>query len=97
LEAHFIASSNKLHNDFISCSYKEKLTVEIAALQKQKILFITSNKPIQLANDNKENIEKFDLIVVGSGSGLDVANAIFKHGLRVAIIEKGATGGTQNF
>src|SRR5215204_290264 len=62
--------------------------------RKKKILFITSNKPIQLADDNNKNIEKFDLIVVGSGSGLGVANAIFQHGLRVAIIEKDRMGGT---
>ena len=37
--------------------------------------------------DDKNNIEKFDLIVIGSGSGLDVANAVFQHGLRVAIVE----------
>lgn len=47
-----------------------------------------------MAVDENKNIEKFDLIVIGSGSGLDVANAIFQHGLRVAIIEKGKMGGT---
>jgi dihydrolipoamide dehydrogenase len=47
-----------------------------------------------LAVDNSKNIEKFDLIVIGSGSGLDVANAIFQHGLKVAIIEKDRMGGT---
>jgi mycothione reductase len=62
--------------------------------KKKKILSITSHKPIQLADDNIKNIKKFDLIVIGSGSGLDVANAIFQHGLRVAIIEKDRMGGT---
>jgi mycothione reductase len=39
--------------------------------------------------------EKFDLIVIGSGSGLDVANAAAtQHGLKVAIIEKDRMGGT---
>jgi mycothione reductase len=39
--------------------------------------------------------EKFDLIVIGSGSGLDVANAAATHhGLKVAIIEKDKMGGT---
>lgn len=39
--------------------------------------------------------EKFDLIVIGSGSGLDVANAPpSQHGLKVAIIEKDKMGGT---
>jgi mycothione reductase len=40
-------------------------------------------------------LEKFDLIVIGSGSGLDVANAAAtQHGLKVAIIEKDKMGGT---
>ena len=38
--------------------------------------------------------EKFDLIVIGSGSGLDVANAAAQSGLKVAIVEKGMIGGT---
>ncbi len=36
----------------------------------------------------------FDLIVIGSGSGLDVANAAAQHGMKVAIIEKSRMGGT---
>jgi mycothione reductase len=36
----------------------------------------------------------FDLIVIGSGAGLDVANAAAQHGLKVAIVEKGRMGGT---
>jgi mycothione reductase len=32
--------------------------------------------------------------VIGSGSGLDVANAAYQHGLKVAVIEKGKMGGT---
>lgn len=36
----------------------------------------------------------FDLIVIGSGSGLDVASAATEHGLKVAIIEKDKMGGT---
>jgi mycothione reductase len=32
--------------------------------------------------------------VIGSGSGLDVANAVYQHGLKVAVIEKGKMGGT---
>ena len=39
-------------------------------------------------------MEKFDLIVIGSGSGLDVANAVSEKGLKVAIIEKYKLGGT---
>jgi dihydrolipoamide dehydrogenase len=37
-------------------------------------------------------LQKFDLIVIGSGSGLDVANAVYQHGLKVAVIEKGKMG-----
>jgi dihydrolipoamide dehydrogenase len=39
-------------------------------------------------------LQKFDLIVIGSGSGLDVANAVYQHGFKVAVIEKGRMGGT---
>src|SRR5918912_2255333 len=39
-------------------------------------------------------MQEFDLIVIGSGSGLDVANAAAQHGMKVAVIEKGKMGGT---
>src|SRR5205809_6852086 len=39
-------------------------------------------------------MREFDLIVIGSGSGLDVANAVAQDGLRVAIVEKSKMGGT---
>ncbi len=39
-------------------------------------------------------MKQFDLIVIGSGSGLDVAVAAANRGLRVAIVEKGPLGGT---
>jgi len=39
-------------------------------------------------------LQKFDLIVIGAGSGLDVANAAYQHGLRVAVLEKDRLGGT---
>jgi len=39
-------------------------------------------------------LQKFDLIVIGGGSGLDVASAMAQHGLKVAIIEKDRLGGT---
>lgn len=39
-------------------------------------------------------MQKFDLIVIGSGSGLDVANAASQQGLKVTIVEKGKLGGT---
>ena len=40
------------------------------------------------------NIKKFDLIVIGSGAGLDVASAAAQSGMKVAIIEKSSMGGT---
>ena len=43
---------------------------------------------------DRGNSQKFDLIVIGSGSGLDVANAAYRHGLKVAIVEKDRMGGT---
>jgi mycothione reductase len=39
-------------------------------------------------------LRDFDLIVIGSGTGLDVAVAAASNGLKVAIVEKGALGGT---
>jgi len=39
-------------------------------------------------------IQKFDLIVIGSGAGLDVAAAVASKGLKTAVIEKGRLGGT---
>lgn len=39
-------------------------------------------------------MREFDLIVIGSGSGLDVAVACAQRGLRTAIVEKGPMGGT---
>lgn len=45
-------------------------------------------------NEKSRKVERFDLIVVGSGSGLDVANAAAQSGLKVALVEKGRMGGT---
>ncbi|MGV8084696.1 MAG: dihydrolipoyl dehydrogenase family protein [Candidatus Bilamarchaeum sp.] len=39
-------------------------------------------------------IEKFDLIVIGGGSGLDVSSAAASSGLKVAVVEPGPMGGT---
>jgi len=39
-------------------------------------------------------MREFDLIVIGSGSGLDVGVAASESGLRVAVVEKGPIGGT---
>lgn len=39
-------------------------------------------------------MQEFDLIVIGSGSGLDVAVAVSQAGKKVALVEKGPLGGT---
>ncbi len=39
-------------------------------------------------------MEEFDLIVIGAGSGLDVASAFASHGKKVAVVEPGPLGGT---
>ncbi len=39
-------------------------------------------------------MEKFDVIVIGSGSGMLVASAAVEQGLRVALVEHGKMGGT---
>lgn len=39
-------------------------------------------------------VDEFDFLVIGSGSGLDVANAAAARGLSVAIVEEGPLGGT---
>lgn len=39
-------------------------------------------------------MRKFDLIVVGGGTGLDIANTAAQQGYRVALIEKNMLGGT---
>ncbi|HYY86118.1 MAG TPA: dihydrolipoyl dehydrogenase [Nitrososphaeraceae archaeon] len=40
------------------------------------------------------DMKKFDLIVIGSGAGLEVASAAAQSGLKVAIVEKSSMGGT---
>jgi dihydrolipoamide dehydrogenase len=39
-------------------------------------------------------MQEFDLVVIGNGSGLDVASAAAEHGWKVAIIEKDRMGST---
>jgi mycothione reductase len=39
-------------------------------------------------------MQEFDLIVIGAGSGLEVAKAAAQQGMKVAILEKGKMGGT---
>ncbi|GAA0517772.1 Pyridine nucleotide-disulphide oxidoreductase [Halorubrum aquaticum] len=40
------------------------------------------------------DMQEFDFLVIGSGSGLDVANAMAGRGNSVAIVEEGPLGGT---
>lgn len=44
--------------------------------------------------DVEVKVQKFDLIVIGSGPGLDAANAAHQHGLKVAVIEEDRMGGS---
>ncbi|MFQ6019367.1 MAG: FAD-dependent oxidoreductase, partial [Dehalococcoidia bacterium] len=39
-------------------------------------------------------MKSFDLIVIGSGSGLEVSSEAAEHGLSVALVENGPFGGT---
>jgi mycothione reductase len=39
-------------------------------------------------------MERFDVIVIGSGSGMLIASAAVEHGLKVALVEHGKMGGT---
>ncbi len=39
-------------------------------------------------------MEKFDLIVIGAGSGLEVMSAASSRGMKVALVEEGPMGGT---
>lgn len=41
-----------------------------------------------------DDVREFDLIVIGSGAGLEVASAAAQSGLKVAIVEKSKMGGT---
>jgi dihydrolipoamide dehydrogenase len=41
-----------------------------------------------------DGMEEFDFLVIGSGSGLDVANVATNQGQSVAVVEKGPLGGT---
>jgi mycothione reductase len=39
-------------------------------------------------------MEKYDVIVIGSGSGMVVVEEALSHGLKIALVDKGPTGGT---
>lgn len=47
-----------------------------------------------VSNTGRTQLEEFDLIVIRSGSGLDVANSVYQHGLKVAFVEKDRMGRT---
>jgi dihydrolipoamide dehydrogenase len=54
-------------------------------------LFLTSTAPNGVCD---VFMKEFDLIVVGAGSGLDVASAFASQGKEVAVVEPGPLGGT---
>jgi len=39
-------------------------------------------------------MEKYDVVVIGSGSGMVIIEEALSHGLKVALVDKGPTGGT---
>lgn len=41
-----------------------------------------------------DDLNEFDLVVIGSGAGLEVASAAAQSGLKVALVEKSSMGGT---
>ena len=46
-----------------------------------------------MTNLHRNSMEKFDLIVVGSGAGTHVASVASKKGLKVALVDQGPAGG----
>jgi len=47
-----------------------------------------------VSNTGRTQLEEFDLILIGSGSGLDLTNVVYQHGLKFAVVEKDRMGGT---
>jgi mycothione reductase len=39
-------------------------------------------------------MEKYDVVVIGSGAGMVVVEEALAHGLKVALVDRGPTGGT---
>jgi mycothione reductase len=39
-------------------------------------------------------MKKYDVIVIGSGSGMNIVDEAISHGLKVALVDKGPLGGT---
>ena len=60
-----------------------------------QIIYTILSYSLWLKSSSKSNnIKKYDLIVIGSGAGLEVAHAAAQSGLKVAIVEKSKMGGT---
>ena len=51
---------------------------------------------IMLINNSElvNNMKEYDLIVLGSGAGMNVASAAYERGMEVAVVEHGPMGGT---
>ncbi len=39
-------------------------------------------------------MKKYDMIVIGSGAGMNIASAAYERGMKVAVVEHGPMGGT---
>lgn len=42
----------------------------------------------------RKRVKEYDVIIVGSGAGLDILEAAVEHGLKTALIDDGPAGGT---
>ncbi len=41
-----------------------------------------------------QKIKDYDVIVIGSGSGANIVDDAVRHGMKVALVDKGPLGGT---
>ena len=39
-------------------------------------------------------MKQYDTLIIGSGAGMNVADAAYRHGMTVAVVEHGPMGGT---
>jgi dihydrolipoamide dehydrogenase len=39
-------------------------------------------------------MEKYDVLIIGSGSGMSIADGALNRGMKVAVVESGPLGGT---
>lgn len=51
-------------------------------------------KPNARRSRTKDMEQKFDVVILGSGAGLNIAGPLASQGRKVAVVEKGALGGT---